>query len=132
MNHLLAKNTLEVISEPRRIEEICSGIGEQLTGLAQMVSHQATAKDDVPYEFTDRRVTYDVAAWNIQRISQCKIELCFEQNYDLMALTELGDRPHDAWEFGLKYPGRIMCSDPSLPTDPAAGAAILLSGRDAA
>ena len=94
-----------------------------------MVSHQGTTKDDVPYEFTDRRVTYDIAAWNIQRISQCKIELCFEQNYDLMALTELGDRPHDAWEFGLKYPGRIMCSDPSLPTDPAAGAAILLSAR---
>jgi hypothetical protein len=51
------------------MEEICSGIGEQLAGLAQMVSHQGTTKDDVPYEFTDRRVTYDIAAWNIQRIS---------------------------------------------------------------
>ena len=53
-------------------------------------------------------------------------------NYDMVALTELWDRPKESWELDIKYPGRVFCSEPTDRTDLAAGAAVILSKRMAA
>ena len=60
------------------------------------------------------------------------MEAVIGDNYDMMALTELWDRPKESWELDIKYPGRVFCSEPTDRTDPAAGAAIILSKRMAA
>ena len=57
------------------------------------------------------------------------MEAVIGDNYDMMALTELWDRPKESWELGVKYPGRVSCSEPTDSTDPAAGAAVILSKR---
>ena len=57
------------------------------------------------------------------------MEAIIQDNYDLMALTELWDRPKQGWELEIKYPGRVFCSEATDETDPAAGAAIILSKR---
>ena len=57
------------------------------------------------------------------------MEAVIQDNYDLMALTELWDRPKKGWELEIKYPGRVFCSEATDETDPAAGAAIILSKR---
>ena len=65
----------------------------------------------------------------MQRISHIKVEAILQDGYDLMALTELGGRPKEAWEIDVKYPNRVFCSEPSDLSDPAAGAAVVLSKR---
>ena len=57
------------------------------------------------------------------------MEAVIGDNYDMMALTELWDRPKESWELGVKYPGRVFCSEPTDSTDPAAGAAGSMQGQ---
>ena len=75
------------------------------------------------------RTEITAATWNIQYLTFDKLEPVMEENYDMLALTELHDRPHEGWDLDIKYPGRVFCSDPSNSTDTAAGAAVLLSTR---
>ena len=60
------------------------------------------------------------------------MEAVISDNYDMMALTELWERPKESWELDIKYPGRVFCSEPTDRTDLAAGAAVILSKRMAA
>ena len=76
-----------------------------------------------------KRQVFTVATFNIQRISHIKMEAIIQDGYDLMALTELGGRPEEPWELDVKYPGRVFCNEPSDLSDPAAGAAVILSKR---
>ena len=51
---------------------------------------------------------------------------------DMVALTELWDRPKagkGGWELDTKYPGRVFRSEPTDESDPAAGAAVILSNQ---
>ena len=75
---------------------------------------------------------FTVATWNCNHISHQKMEAVIGDNYDMMALTELWDRPKESWELDIKYPGRVFCSEPTDSTDLAAGAAVILSKRMAA
>ena len=72
---------------------------------------------------------FTVATWNCNHISHQKMEAVIGDNHDMMALTELWDRPKESWELSIKYPGRVFCSEPTDSTDPAAGAAVILSKR---
>ena len=47
---------------------------------------------------------FTAATFNVQRISHIKMEAILQDGYDLMALTELGGRPKEAWEIDVKYP----------------------------
>ena len=78
------------------------------------------------------RERFTVATWNCNHISHQKVEAVISDNYDMLALIELWDRPKESWELDIRYPGRVFCSEPTNDSDPAAGAAVILSKRMAA
>ena len=76
-----------------------------------------------------KRQVFTAAIFNIQRISHIKVEAIIQDGCDMMALTELGGRPEETWELDIKYPNRVFCSELTDSSDPAAGAAVILSKR---
>ena len=47
------------------------------------------------------RTEITAATWNIQYLTFDKLEPVMEENYDMLALTELHDRPHEGWDLDI-------------------------------